>query len=201
MGKILIVNGSPRAPRSNSRRYAELFAAHCSVPAEYAAVSKKNHAELCAKLETCSDVLFVFPLYADGVPVTLLAFLNSLAQNPPKNRPRVSVLVNCGFLEPEQNDTAVRIVRCFCAQEGYPFGSVLRIGSGEAVLDTPFRFFAARAVKRLAAAVSQGRCVNLKATMPLPKRLFLRASTSYWEAYGRKNGVTPEQMASMEIEP
>lgn len=36
--------------------------------------------------------------------------------------------------------------------------------------------------------------------MPLPKKLFIKASTSYWENYGKKNGITPEQMATMDIE-
>ena len=46
--KLLIVNGSPRAPRSNSRRYAELFQARWKGEARYAALTAKNHAELAA---------------------------------------------------------------------------------------------------------------------------------------------------------
>lgn len=51
----------------------------------------------------------------------------------------MSVLINCGFLECRQNDVAVEMVRLFCRQNGYRFGSVLKIGSGEAIWDTPFR--------------------------------------------------------------
>lgn len=37
-------------------------------------------------------------------------------------------------------------------------------------------------------------------TMPLSKRLFLMASTYYWTRYGRKFGVTKQQMQTMQIE-
>lgn len=200
MGNVLILNGSPRAPRSNSKRYAAIFAESCSCPTESCLISASNHAELCSKWNDFSDVLLVFPLYADGIPVSLLNFLKTVERNPPEQKPVVSVLVNCGFLEYRQNDTAVAMVKLFCRQNGFPFGSVLEIGAGEAILDTPFRGFAARKIRKLAASVAAGRYCALHATMPLPASLFLKASTKYWLGYGEKNGVTREQMETMEIE-
>ena len=167
--KLLIVNGSPRAPRSNSRRYAELFQARWKGEARYAALTAKNHAELAAAAADCTDLLLVFPLYADGLPAPLLRFLEFLEGAGPEHRPRISVLINCGFLEPHQNDVAVDMVRLFCLENGYPFGACLKIGGGEAILGTPFSF--------------------------------VRASTRYWTQMGAANGCTPEQMASMDIEP
>ena len=46
-----------------------------------------------------SDMLLVFPLYADGIPATLLNFLKSLENNLPDKKPVISVIINCGFLE------------------------------------------------------------------------------------------------------
>lgn len=112
----------------------------------------------------------------------------------------VSVLINCGFLEYEQNDIAVRMMQLFCAQNGYDFGSVLRIGSGEAILDTPFKFVVTRAMKRFAASIVDWQYGSYQAKMPLPKPLFIHASTQYWEAYGRKNGLTKKDMQTMTIE-
>ena len=48
MGKIMILNGSPRAPKSNSKRYASLFAAVCPLETEYFNITKTNHLELAA---------------------------------------------------------------------------------------------------------------------------------------------------------
>lgn len=200
MGKIMLLNGSPRAPKSNSKQYAELFAQNVSMPAEYFAINKKNHLELCGAMENFTDMMLVFPLYADGIPVTLLNFLKTLEKHPPKQKPKISVLINCGFYEPEQNDVAVKMIQIFCEKQGYSFGSVLRIGSGEAILGTPLKRCVIRKIKRLAASVSEGRDENLKVTMPLTKRMFVRASATYWTNYGKRNGITREQMEIMEIE-
>ena len=62
------------------------------------------------------------------------------------------------------------MIQIFCKQQGYSFGSVLRIGSGEAILNTPLKWFVIRNIKRLAASISEGRGENLKVTMPLPKK-------------------------------
>ena len=159
-----------------------------------------NHSDLCGKLEGASDLLLAFPLYADGIPVTLLHFLKSLEQAPPRNRPTVSVLINCGFIEPEQNDVAVEMIRLYCRENGYPFGSVLKIGGGEAILSTPFAGLVRAKIKRLARYIAGSRHRSMKVTMPIPKRLFIRASTTYWEQCGRRNGITREQMATMQIE-
>lgn len=200
MGKILILNGSPRAPRSNSKQYAELFAGVSRAETAYFNITRTNHLELCRKLEEVTDVLFVFPLYADGIPTTLLQFLKNLEANPPQSKPTVSVLINCGFLEPEQNNVAVEMMGLFCEQNGYALGSVLKIGSGEAILTTPFRGMVRRKLRKLAEAMETGSSQTFQVTMPLPKWMFLKASTTYWSNYGKRNGLTREQMATMEIE-
>lgn len=111
MGKVLILNGSPRAPKSNSRRYAEIFSTACKLPSDCFNILKTNHAALCQKMSEYSDVLLVFPLYADSLPVGLLNFLKYLEVNPPERKPVVSVLINCGFLEYHQNDIALEMLR------------------------------------------------------------------------------------------
>ena len=200
MEKILILNGSPRAPRSNSKRYAALFARAWGGESETMDLLRADPKAVAERLETVSRVLLVFPLYADAIPAPVLRVFRALEAAPPRNRPTVSVLVNCGFLEPEQCDVAVDMVALFCKRMGWPVGSVLEIGSGEAILDQPFRVFAKWKIKALARAVAAGNHRRMKVTMPISKKFFLKASTRYWTDYGARNGVTPEQMATMEIE-
>ena len=200
MEKLMILNGSPRAPRSNSKRYDALFETNYPGEIAYFEIKKENHLHLRDEMEHAAKLLVVFPLYADSLPVTLLNFLKTLEQNPPQNKPTVSVLVNCGFLEPRQNDVAVEMLRLFCTANGYPFGAVLKIGSGEAILDTPFAGLLRRKIQRFAAAVARSCSATFAVTMPLPKRLFLRASTAYWTKYGEKNGVSKEEMQRTRIE-
>ena len=57
MGRLLIVNGSPRASRSNSRRYIEYFLQNWKGAADqYAAVSGGP-----VSFELYTDLLLVFP--------------------------------------------------------------------------------------------------------------------------------------------
>lgn len=200
MGKLIILNGSPRAPKSNSRQYADIFRKNCKIDVDYFPISKTNHLDLCAKLDLYSDLLFVFPLYADGIPVTLLNFLKTLEKNPPKKKPTISMIINCGFTEPEQNNVAVQMIQIFCKLNGYSFGSTLKIGSGEAILETPFSFLVTSKMKKLSSSIIQKQYRTFQTTMPLPKKTFIRASTAYWINYGKKNGISKEQMETMKIE-
>ena len=200
MAKIMTLNGSPRAPRSNSKEYAELFRKEATAETEYFEIIKEDPERLCQAMAGFSDVLFVFPLYADAIPVTLLQFLKALEKSPVSPKPTVSVVVNCGFLEPWQNDTAVSMIRLYCRQTGFPFGSVLKIGAGEAILSTPFRFLVSRGLRKLAQSMEKGKHRSLQVTMPLPKRLFLWASTAYWKELGKRNGLSAEQMRTLRIE-
>ncbi len=200
MGQILILNGSPRAPISNSKRYAQMFAKHWNCQKVYAEITVENHEQLCAEVGRFGDVLLVFPLYVDSLPSGLLSFLKDLERSLGEKRPTISVLVNCGFLESAQNDPAVRMVQLFCQRSGCRFGSVLKIGSGEAILTTPFAFLVERKIRRLARSIAAKRYETLKVSMPLPARLFVSASTRYWIRYGEKNHTTEEEMRTMKIE-
>ena len=200
MGKLMIINASARASRSNSKQCAHVFSEYCRLDTEYCEVKKSNHLTLCQMIGNHSDIVFVFPLYADSIPVTLLNFLKVLEENAPIKKPTISVMINCGFIEPYQNDIAVKMLQLFARKNGYPFGSALKIGSGEAILTTPFRFFLKARMKKFAVSIGKQRYNNFQVTMPLPKKMFIKASTDYWTNYGKKNGISKEQMEIMEIE-
>ena len=200
MGKVIIINGSPRAPRSNSKEYGEIFSSYYKGKADTFNITKNNHKEICSKIEDYTDILLVFPLYADGLPVTMLNFLKVLEENPPKNKPKVSVIINCGFIEPEQNNVCIDMVKLFCKQNTYEFNSVLSIGGGEAILGTPFKIFVKWKIKKLAKSIYNNTPENLRVTMPISKNMYLKASTNYWINYGKRNGITKSQMETMKIE-
>ena len=200
MGKVIIINGSPRASRSNSKKYGEIFRSYYKGQADTFNITKNNHKEICSKIGEYTDILLVFPLYADGLPVTVLNFLKVLEENPPKNKPKVSVIINCGFIEPEQNNVCIDMVKLFCKQNTYEFNSVLSIGGGEAILGTPFKIFVKWKIKKLAKSIYNNTVENLSVTMPISKNMYLKASTNYWINYGKRNGITKSQMETMKIE-
>lgn len=200
MEKILILNGSPRAPKSNSKRYAEIFMKHYPHETIYRSVNPKNHLNLCKEINDYTQVLFVFPLYADALPSGFLQFLKTLEVHPPVRKPLISILINCGFLEYEQNEVAIRMMQLFCRRNGYSIGSILMLGSGEAMLDTPFKYIAHRKIRQLAQSISTGHNLTLTGTMPLPKTLFRMAADIYWTRYGKRFGTSKRQMQTSEIE-
>ena len=141
MGRMMILNGSPRASKSNSREFAQLLKrSYPGATLEYNLASQ-NHRDICSALESCSNLVFVFPLYVDCLPCCMLDFLSCLEKSPLAHKPTVHLIVNCGFLEPRQNEVAIDTVKLFCRKNGFPFGSSLSIGSGEAILQTPFALF------------------------------------------------------------
>ena len=200
MGRVIIINGSPRAPRSNSKEYGEIFSSYYKGQADTFNITKNNHKEICSKIGEYKDMLLVFPLYADGLPVTMLNFLKVLEENPPKNKPKVNVIINCGFIEPEQNNVCIDMVKLFCKQNTYEFNSVLSIGGGEAILGTPFKIFVKWKIKKLEKSIYNNTHENLRVTMPISKNMYLKVSTNYWINYGKRNGITKSQMETMKIE-
>ena len=92
------------------------------------------------------------------------------------------------------------MIKLFCEKNGYRFGSVLKIGSGEAILDSPFKILVKGKIKKLASSICNSRYRALHTTMPIPAKVFVKAAENYWVNYGAKNGVTKEEMRTMKIE-
>ena len=200
MDKLMVVNGSPRAPRSNTKGYLQVLEEYWPGQIETYSVTQGRHQQALEGMEACTGLVLAFPLYVDSLPVPLMDFLKAMEAHPPAHKPPVHVLINCGFLEPKQNRVALEILDYFCRRNGYPRGSTLCIASGEAILRTPFAFLARRAIRKLARAIQAGRTVRLQTAMPLTKGMFLKASTRYWLGLGEKNGLTREDLAAMDIE-
>ncbi len=113
MGKMIVINGSPRGGRSNTRLYSE---AMTSVwPDEHVAynVVRRRPAECLEQLDGCTDILLAFPLYTDGLPSGLVELLGQLLEAGIDAESRVHVLVNCGFREPSQCAVALEIRAAF----------------------------------------------------------------------------------------
>lgn len=200
MGKLLIVNGSPRAPRSNSKKYIEIFLRYFKEDYEIYNVTENKHSAIYDKLKDYSRILFVFPLYADSLPASLMRFMAGVDSSKILPGTVMGVIINCGFLEPEQNNAALKIMEIFVNSVGGIWGTRLAIGSGEAILTTPFKFLVVRKIRKFAKAFKQNKPVCSYVTMPISKKMFLKASTVYWVNYGKKNRITKKQMDTMVIQ-
>ena len=82
---------------------------------EYCEVKKSNHLTLCQMIENYSDIVFVFPLYADSIPVTFLNFLKALEENVPLKKPLSLLLLTAALLS--HTKMTLRLRCCSCLQK------------------------------------------------------------------------------------
>lgn len=199
MGKLIVINGSPRGGRSNTRLYSE---AMTSVwPDEHVAynVVRRQPAECLEQLDGCTDILLAFPLYTDGLPSGLVELLGQLLEAGIDAESRVHVLVNCGFREPSQCAVALEIVRLFCKRAGCRFGASLCIGCGEAFPGTPLMRIAERKLRRFAREIVRGNSPQWTLKMPLTRGLFIRVADDFW--LRRAGNLTRAQLEARRVKP
>lgn len=200
MERLLIVNGSPRYQTSNSKKFTQIFEQYWPDQIDSISVLSKDCAEVCKQIAQYQHIVLVFPLYADTLPAVLIDFLKSLAHTSIARTTKIHVLINCGFLEPSQNDVAVEMVQWFCEKYGLSYGATLKIASGEAILTTPFAFLARRGIRNFVKDIQSGKNRMRSVSMPLTKPMFIRASTQYWTKYGARFGISKTQMQTIKIE-
>lgn len=201
MDKIVIINGSHRAPLSNSRRYSKYLMKFLRTNSEEFLLNRTNYDEISKEIFASSKVALVFPLYMDCLPSILLGFLNRLEKlgEKYKSRPTVYIMVNCGFIESEHTQVAISIIKYYLKKNDFTYGGALSIGSGESIMDSPFRGVLIRKIKEFAKAIDQDDKIFIQTQMPIPKGFYVRAINKYWTLKGSAYGKTKKEMETMEI--
>jgi len=89
---------------------------------------------LLADVEAADLVVFSFPLYVDSLPSPLTRLLELVAgrraASASPGAPRLAIVVQCGFPEVRQCDTAVGICRLFAVRTGMHWAGALAMGMG-----------------------------------------------------------------------
>lgn len=127
--KISIINGSPKPAESTS----ELLIGYLTelLESDYI-VCKPDSSELqMSEIANSDAVVFVFPLYVDGIPSHLLRFLNKLEKCDFSDNTVVYCIINNGFYEGSQTRVAINQMKCWCHAAGVKWGSGLGVGAGE----------------------------------------------------------------------
>ncbi|MDN5352745.1 MAG: hypothetical protein PWQ12_1666 [Clostridiales bacterium] len=94
--------------------------------------------EIAEDLLTCDALVFAFPLYADGLPGHVTAYLRALEaafamlRNKQKQEktPRVYGIVNCGFYEGKQTHLALDMMKLWCEKAKIDWGQGVGVGAG-----------------------------------------------------------------------
>ena len=141
--KVVMINGSPRGRNGAS---GKIIAALCDRLSDVqervvCELAKQSAAEVVDAIRGCDALVFVFPLYVDGLPSGLARFLDEERRAVALAAPRAKIyaVVNNGFYEARQNAVAIDMMEIFCASSGLAWGRGLGIGCG-GMLGEPLSF-------------------------------------------------------------
>ena len=132
--KISIINGSPKAGRSNSEILENylLSLLKDNEIRKYYSISVRLDDENKNEIYNSDVLIFLFPLYVDGIPSNLLKLLVEFEKEKVVNpATRVYCVVNNGFYEGKQNRLAILQIKNWCEKVKARWGQGIGVGAGE----------------------------------------------------------------------
>jgi len=160
--------------------------------------------ELLASVADCDLLIVAFPLYIDCLPAPLILMLEKIAaqrkNNPTPKPQRMAAIVNNGFPEAAQNNTALAICRQFAYETGIAWAGGLSLGGGAVFNGASLKeagFLGRNVVKALdlaAVDLTGGKPISQEAAAYMakpiiPRWLFLWAANRGWKSMAKKHGV------------
>ncbi len=89
--------------------------------------------DLLAAIDAADTLILSVPLYVDSLPAPVIHALHRIAtargDSSPRKVPRFFSIVNCGFVEPWQNEGAQRMLQQFCSQACLEWVGQLSVGA------------------------------------------------------------------------
>lgn len=200
---VALVSGSPKKKYSTSGKMIEEL--KTLIPED------KNVAQLCLSgtvldekamqiLTEAETLVFSFPLYVDSVPSQLLRCLKDAERNfADKNvHKNVYAIINCGFYEGEQTETAMKMVENWCMRCGFTFGGGLGVGAGgmwHSIKDVtpghgPKKTYGKHLCELAEKIDQQAEYGRTFTTVNFPRIAYKMAGESGWKKAAKKNGIT-----------
>ena len=125
-----------------------------------------DHGRILQQLRDAQAVVFVLPLYVDGVPSHVLRFMQEMETCCKQNGLRLGVycVANNGFIEGRQNEPLMQVFEHFCERAGLRWGGGVGIGGGVMLNVTRIVFLVQIAMLALGVVLSVAKTGN-----PFPK--------------------------------
>ena len=132
--KIIIINGSPKTLKSNSEilgNYLFPLLKENNIKKYYSIYFQLND-KTKNEIYNSDVLIFIFPLYVDGIPSNLLKLLIKFEkENIVRPETKIYCIVNNGFYEGKQNFLALLHMKNWCKKVNAKWGQGIGIGSGE----------------------------------------------------------------------
>lgn len=187
---ILYINASPKLDKSNSEYFIRKIDNKASVKYLY----KEKFEKL--EFDKYDTILFSFPLYVDAPPNKVLQLFEYIDENLiDLTNKNIYVISNCGFLEAEQNDTAIEIMRNFAKKNKAKFMGSFKIGAGEIVgrcdsvkLYKFVNFSFLKKIKKFKKFIFNKQYIELETTIhPMTRKLYIKLANISWRRKCKKN--------------
>lgn len=132
--KISIINGSPKAIKSNSEilgNYLSSLLKENEIKKYYSIYFRLND-ENKNEIHNSDILIFLFPLHVDGIPSNLLKLLVKFEEEKIiKSETKIYCIVNNGFYESKQNRLAILQIKNWCEKVNARWGQGIGVGAGE----------------------------------------------------------------------
>ena len=132
--KISVINGSPKAIKSNSEilgNYLSSLLKENEIK-KYYSISFRLNDENKNEIYNSDVLIFLFPLYVDGIPSNLLKLLVEFEKKKViKYGTKIYCIVNNGFYEGKQNQLAILQIKNWCEKVKVRWGQGIGVGAGE----------------------------------------------------------------------
>ena len=198
--KIALINGSPKGKNSASAGLLADLKPHMGNQAVFTDIELcKNSVseELLTELARTDVWVLACPLYVDGIPSHLLSCLMQIQKSGrASDKTAVYGIVNCGFYEGIQAETALNILENWCAKASLFWGGGIGAGGGGALSQLPdvknghgpkapvFKALQALANTLLEKKAQENQYVSIA----FPRFLYKLAAQMGWRQTLKKNG-------------
>lgn len=149
-------------------------------------------------------IILASPLYVDSLPYSVIKGMEQIAEHQ-KNRKSdkkqsFAAIINCGFPEAHQNNTAIAICRRFAKEAGFDWAGGLALGAGETIGGKPLAemgFMVRNVMKSLDIAAQDiadskpisEKAVQLMAKALMPTWLYRLVGDFMWRKQAKEHGV------------
>ena len=154
--------------------------------------------ELTASIETASVVVLSTPLYVDSLPAPVIHALHEIAarraESGDGNVPRFLSIVNCGFVEPWQNEGAQRMLQLFCSQARFESVGSLSLGSTGTMTKKVRQAFDLVAEALHENIRIPDSVYELTKDRVIPQFLYILGGNMMWKRQAKANGLNRVQL-------
>lgn len=134
-GKTILLNCSIRGAKANSEKFLRIVEEKLGSGQDHFRLAEHQHdpERLTEEVLKAEKIVLAMPLYVDGLPSSVIRFLEQLEDKGRGRKRKVYVLANLGLYESAQLRNLLSMIRYWCNKNEYEYCGAVCIGAGELI--------------------------------------------------------------------